>query len=106
MPPLAAPTPKNPRQGKHRRVDPDGDEQMEEINMIFGGRMSITSKTQGKKLRREISLAQRIEPGRTMKCSGVRISFGREDHPDTELSERNLPFMVKIFIGSIRWLKH
>jgi hypothetical protein len=30
---------------------------MGEINMIFGGSMSIASKTQGKKLEREISLA-------------------------------------------------
>jgi hypothetical protein len=30
---------------------------MAEINMIFGGSMSITSNTQGKKLQREISLA-------------------------------------------------
>jgi hypothetical protein len=37
---------------------------MAEINMIFGGSMSITSKTQGKKLQREISLTQQIEPGR------------------------------------------
>jgi hypothetical protein len=31
---------------------------MAEINMIFEASMSITSKTQGKKLQREISLAQ------------------------------------------------
>jgi hypothetical protein len=61
--------------------------------------MSITSKTQGKKLQREISLAQRIEPGRRMRWSDVDISFGLEDHPNTELSERNLPFVVKIPIG-------
>jgi hypothetical protein len=30
---------------------------MAEINVIFGGSMSITSKTQWKKLQREISLA-------------------------------------------------
>jgi hypothetical protein len=35
---------------------------MDKINMIFGGSMSIASKTQGKKFKREISLAQRIEP--------------------------------------------
>jgi hypothetical protein len=35
---------------------------MGEINMVFRGSMSISSKTQGKKLEREISLAQRIEP--------------------------------------------
>jgi hypothetical protein len=36
---------------------------MDEINVIFRGRMSIASKTQGKKLQREINLAQQIEPG-------------------------------------------
>jgi hypothetical protein len=45
--------------------------------------MSIASKTQGKKLEREISLAQSIEPGRMMKWSDVDISFRPEDHPDT-----------------------
>jgi hypothetical protein len=30
---------------------------MEEINIIFGGNISITSNTQGKKLQREINLA-------------------------------------------------
>jgi hypothetical protein len=35
--------------------------------MIFGGSMSIASKTRGKKLEQEISLAQRIEPRRRMK---------------------------------------
>jgi hypothetical protein len=39
-----------PRQGEHCRVYPDGDEQMEEINVIFGASMSIASKTQAKKL--------------------------------------------------------
>jgi hypothetical protein len=34
-----------------------------------------------------------------MRWSDVGISFGPEDHPDTELSDRNLPFMVKIPIG-------
>jgi hypothetical protein len=58
--------------------------------------MSITSKTQGKKLEREISLAQRIEPRRRMKWSDVDISFGLEDHLETELSERNLPFIIKL----------
>jgi hypothetical protein len=72
---------------------------MEEINMIFGGSMSIASKTQGKKLEREISLAQHIEPGRMMRWSDVDISFGPQDHPDTELSDRNLSFMVKLPIG-------
>jgi hypothetical protein len=37
-------------------MDLDGEERMAEINVIFGGSMSITSKTQGKKLQREISL--------------------------------------------------
>jgi hypothetical protein len=72
---------------------------MGEINVIFGGSMSIASKTQGKKLEREISLAQRIEPGRKMKWSDMNISFGSEDHSETELSERNLPFVVKLPIG-------
>jgi hypothetical protein len=35
--------------------------------VIFGGSMSITSKTQEKKLQREISLAQQIESGRQMR---------------------------------------
>jgi hypothetical protein len=77
-------------------VDSDGDKQMGEINVIFVGSMAITSKTQGKKLQREISLALRIEPGRRMKWSDVSISFEPEDHPDTELFDRNLPFVVKI----------
>jgi hypothetical protein len=61
--------------------------------------MSITSKTQEKKLQHEISLAQHIEPGRRMKWSDDYITFGPEDHPVTELSERNLPLIVKIPIG-------
>jgi hypothetical protein len=77
----------------------DEDEHMAEINMIFGGSMSITSKTQGKKLQCEISLAQHIEPGRQMKWSDDYITFGSEDHPVTELSERNLPLVIKIPIG-------
>jgi hypothetical protein len=40
-----------------------------------------------------------IEPGRKMKWSDVGISFRPEDHPETELSEWNLPFMVKLPIG-------
>jgi hypothetical protein len=68
---------------------------MAEINIIFGGSMSITSKMQGKKLQREISLAQRIEPGRRMKWFKVGISFGLEDHPDTKLSNRNLPVIPR-----------
>jgi hypothetical protein len=76
-----------PRRGEHRRADPDNEDQMGEINVIFGGSMSITSKTQEKKLEWEISLAQCIEPGRKMKWSDVGISFRPEDHPETELSE-------------------
>jgi hypothetical protein len=34
-----------------------------------------------------------------MRWSNVGISFRPEDHPDTELSDRNLPFVVKIPIG-------
>jgi hypothetical protein len=71
---------------------------MAEINVTFGGSMSITSKTQGKKLQREISLAQQIEPGSWMRWSDEYISFGPEDHPDTELSERNLSLVIKILI--------
>jgi hypothetical protein len=67
---------------------------MGEINVIFRGRMSITSRTQGKKIQHEISLAQLIEPERMMKWSNVSISFRPEDHLDTEL-----------LIDSIRWLR-
>jgi hypothetical protein len=72
---------------------------MAEINVIFGDSMSIASKMQGKKLQCEISLTQQIKPGRMMRWSDVDISFGVEDQPDTELSDRNLPFVVKIPIG-------
>jgi hypothetical protein len=72
---------------------------MDEINVIFGGSLSITSKTQGKKLEREINLAQRIELDRKMKWSEDDISFRPEDHPMTKLSNQNLPFMVKLPIG-------
>jgi hypothetical protein len=72
---------------------------MDEIKVIFGGILSIASKTQGEKLERESSLAQCIEPNRKMKWSEVDISFGPEDHPMTELSNRNLPFVVKLLIG-------
>jgi hypothetical protein len=72
---------------------------MAEINMIFGGSLSITSKTQGKKIQCEISLAQHIELGRRMKWSDDYITFGPEDHSVVELSERNLPLIVKIPIG-------
>jgi hypothetical protein len=102
MPPPTMPAPQDPRQGEHRREISDGDEHMAEINMIFGGSMSITSKTQGKKLQREISLTQQIELGRRMRWSNDYITFRPEDHPIMELSERNLLLIVKI---SIRWHK-
>jgi hypothetical protein len=57
MPPPVAPTPQDPRWGEHHREISDGDEHMVEINVIFEGSMPVTSKTQGKKLQREISLA-------------------------------------------------
>jgi hypothetical protein len=66
---------------------------MAEINMIFEGNMSITSKTQGKKLQRE------------MRWSDDYISFGPEDHPDRELFERNLSLVVKIPIGRYKVVK-
>jgi hypothetical protein len=72
---------------------------MGEINVIFEGSMSIVSKTQGKKLQCEISLAQCIEPGRRMRWSDADILFGPENHPDTKLLDRNLPFVIKIPIG-------
>jgi hypothetical protein len=102
MSPPATPTPQEAHQGEHHQVDQDGDEQMGEINVIFGGSMSITSKSQGKKLEREISLAQRIKPGRRMRWSDVDISFEPQDHPDTKLFNQNFPFMVKL---PIRWHK-
>jgi hypothetical protein len=58
----------------------------------------IEADLQGKKIEREISLAQHIELDRRMKWSEIDISFGPEDHPMTELSNRNLPFMVKLLI--------
>jgi hypothetical protein len=78
---------------------------MRDINVIFGGSMSIASKTQGKKLEREISLAERIEPRRKMRWSDVDISFGPEDHLETEPSDRNLPFVVKLLIGRHKVVK-
>jgi hypothetical protein len=105
MPPPAPPAPQEPRRGNHHWENSDDDEHMTEISMIFEGSMSFTSKTQGKKLQREINLAQRIEPGRRMRWSDVDISFRPEDHPITELSERNLPFIVKIPIGRHRVAK-
>jgi hypothetical protein len=69
---------------------------MGEINVIFRGSMSIVSKMQGKKLKREISLAQRIEPRRKMKWSDMDILSGPEDHLEIELSKRNVLFVVKL----------
>jgi hypothetical protein len=86
MPPPATPAPQDPCRGEHRREISDEDEHMAEINMIFGGSMSITSKTQGKKFQREISLAQQIEPRRRLRWSDEYITFGLEDHPVTDLS--------------------
>jgi hypothetical protein len=58
IPPPPAQMAQKPRRGKHHRANPpDDEEQMGEINVIFRGSMSITSKTQGKKLEREINLA-------------------------------------------------
>jgi hypothetical protein len=71
---------------------------MGEINVIFRGSMSITLKTQGKKFGREIRLAQCIKPGRIMRWSDIDILFRPQDHLDTELSHRNLPFVMKLLI--------
>jgi hypothetical protein len=60
MPPPAALAPQDPHWGEHHRLTSDGDEHMVEINVIFAGSMSITSKTQGKKLQHEISLTHQI----------------------------------------------
>jgi hypothetical protein len=40
-----------------------------------------------------------LAPGRRMRWSDVDISFRPEDHPDVELTDRNLPFIIKIPIG-------
>jgi hypothetical protein len=40
-----------------------------------------------------------------MRWADVDISFRPEDHPITELSDRNLPFVVKIPIGRHRVAK-
>jgi hypothetical protein len=61
---------------EHRQADPDNEDQIDEINVIFGGCLSIASKTQGKKLEREINLAQCIEPDRRIMWFEVDISFG------------------------------
>jgi hypothetical protein len=56
------PTAQEPQWGQHHRADPDNEDQMDEINVIFGGSLSIASTTHEKKLKREINLAQHIEP--------------------------------------------
>jgi hypothetical protein len=99
MSPPATPAPQDPHRREHHQEISDGDEHMAEINMIFEGSMSITSKTKGKKLQRKISLAQQIEPGTRMRWSDDYIIFRPEDHPVTELLERNPPLVVKIPIG-------
>jgi hypothetical protein len=76
---------------------------MDEISVIFGGSLSIALETQGKKLKRDINSVQRIEPGRRMKWSEANISFGPENHAEIELSNWNLPFMMKLLIGDTRW---
>jgi hypothetical protein len=90
------PVAQEPWRGDHHRADPDNDDHLDEINVIFRGSLSIVSKTQGKKLEREINLAQRIEPMRRMKWSETDISFRLEDHPEIELSNQNLPFVIKL----------
>jgi hypothetical protein len=50
MPPPPAPVTQDPHRGEHRQTDPDNEDQMWEINVIFKSSMSIPSKTQGKKL--------------------------------------------------------
>jgi hypothetical protein len=58
MPPPAAQVAQEPRQSEHRQANhPNNDEQMGEINVIFRGRMFITSKTKEKELEWKISLA-------------------------------------------------
>jgi hypothetical protein len=67
--------------------------------VIFRDSMPIALKTQGKKLERKISLAQLIKPGRRMRWSNIDISFEPQDHPNIELSDRNLSLVVKLSIG-------
>jgi G3E family GTPase len=55
--PPPAPMAQEPYRGKHRQADPDNEDQMGKINVIFRGSMPITSKTQEKKLKQEITLA-------------------------------------------------
>jgi hypothetical protein len=43
MPPPVALAPQDPRRGEHHQGDPDGDDHMAEINLIFTGSMMWTS---------------------------------------------------------------
>jgi hypothetical protein len=65
------------------------------------GQLAHLLKDSGKEARerereREIRLAQRIVLERRMKWPETDISFGPKDHPEIELFNRNLPFMVKL----------
>jgi hypothetical protein len=82
---LAQPMAQDPLRGEHHWAYPHNEDQMDEINVIFRGSLSIASKTQEKKLEREISLAQHIEPDRRMKWFEVDISFRAEDHSMTTI---------------------
>jgi hypothetical protein len=85
-----------PQRGYHCRADLDNDDQVNGINVIFGDSLSIASKTQVKKLERDISLAQHNELETRMKWSKTNISFGFKDHPEIEPYNQNLPFVVKV----------
>jgi hypothetical protein len=63
------------QRGDHRRADPYNIDQLDEINVVFMGSMSIALKTQGYNLEREISSIQRIKPRRRMKWSKTNILF-------------------------------
>jgi hypothetical protein len=102
MPP-PAPVAQEHRRGEHCRADPDNEDQMGEINVHSRGSMSIASKAQGKKLEREISLAQCIEPGRKMKWSDIDISFRPEDHKKQSRLSRTCPSWSSYRSGSTRW---
>jgi hypothetical protein len=67
---MTPPTPvvQEPHRGEHHRADPDNKDQMDEINVIFRDSLSIAAKTQEKKLEREISMAQHIEPSGADHC--------------------------------------
>jgi hypothetical protein len=41
---LEKPVVQEQRQGEHHRADPDNEDQMDEINVIFEGSLSIASK--------------------------------------------------------------